>query len=149
MHGGTRGNTAPALRMTRQRRVVLEEVRRFRSHPTAAEVHRLVRKRLPRISLATVYRNLDVLGRCGLVRKLDLCGTRMRFDGDVRDHYHVRCVHCGRIGDVRVKAAGRIEAAPRDAGGYEIVGHRLEFVGICPSCGKKKRVRKSAGKSRS
>jgi Fur family ferric uptake transcriptional regulator len=72
----------------------------------------------------------------------------MHFDGDVRDHYHVRCVHCGRIGDVPVKAADRIEAASRGAGGYEIVGHRLEFVGICPSCGKRKRVRESAGKGR-
>ncbi|MBC2744327.1 MAG: transcriptional repressor, partial [Desulfosarcina sp.] len=48
-------------RMTRQRRVILEEIRRYNNHPAADEIYERVRKQLPRISLGTVYRNLDVL----------------------------------------------------------------------------------------
>ena len=48
----------PNLRMTRQRKVILEELRKVNSHPSADEIYEIVRKRLPRISLGTVYRNL-------------------------------------------------------------------------------------------
>ena len=50
-------------RMTKQRRIILEELRKVRSHPTADEIYAMVRRRLPRISLGTVYRNLDAAGR--------------------------------------------------------------------------------------
>ncbi|HSM74917.1 MAG TPA: transcriptional repressor, partial [Desulfobacterales bacterium] len=51
--------------MTRQRRVILEELRRMNTHPGADEIHEVVRRRLPRISLGTVYRNLDILCELG------------------------------------------------------------------------------------
>jgi Fe2+ or Zn2+ uptake regulation protein len=64
--------------MTRQRRVVLDEVQQAHSHPTAGEVYELVRRRLPRISLATVYRSLEALAGQGLLRKLEMGGTQRR-----------------------------------------------------------------------
>ena len=56
-------------RNTKQRKVIIEELRKFHSHPTADEIHRMVRKRLPRISLGTVYRNLALLSQMGMIRK--------------------------------------------------------------------------------
>ena len=69
-------------------------------HPTADEVYQVVRKRLPRISLGTVYRNLDVLSESGEISRLDRCGAQYRFDGDLEQHYHIRCSSCGRVDDI-------------------------------------------------
>ena len=66
-------------RMTRQRRVILEEIRRTNSHPAADEIYERVRKRLPRISLGTVYRNLDVLCELGEIQRLELSGAMKRY----------------------------------------------------------------------
>ncbi len=93
-----------------------------------------MRRRLPRISLGTVYRNLDLLAEMGKIQKLDLGGGEARFDGNLDAHYHVRCVRCGRVDDVYGLPTGTLLDGPRDAAGYEILGHRLEFVGVCPHC---------------
>ncbi len=126
------------LRMTRQRRAILEALAGMRTHPTAHEVHRMVRRRLPRISLGTVYRNLELLSERGLIGKLEAGGSRRRFDADVREHYHVRCLGCGRVADVSVRLPGSLEGKIRRASDYEIVGHRLEWVGLCPKCTRKR-----------
>src|SRR5688500_2570446 len=86
------------LRLTGPRRVVLEVVRGTDSHPTAERVHEMVRRRLPRVSLGTVYRNLRLLVETGLVKELP--GPHARFDGNATDHHHFTCTECGRIVDV-------------------------------------------------
>ncbi|MEW6532249.1 MAG: transcriptional repressor [Thermodesulfobacteriota bacterium] len=127
-------NQLQPLRMTKQRRLILEELLKTKSHPSADEVYRMVRERLPNISLGTVYRNLELLSESGLILKLELSGVAKRFDGTVEDHYHVRCVQCGQVRDVEVSPLPEIEAAVQDASGYEIFAHRLEFRGLCPLC---------------
>ncbi|MGB6838553.1 MAG: transcriptional repressor [Dehalococcoidia bacterium] len=123
--------------MTRQRQVILEELGKVSSHPTADEVYEMVRQRLPRVSLGTVYRNLEMLSERGMIKKLELGGTRRRFDGNARDHYHVRCIRCGRLEDAPVEPVTAVEDALRRATDYEIIGHRLEFIGLCPQCKKR------------
>ena len=121
-------------RNTRQREVILEELRRSSAHPTATQVYDLVRRRLPKISLGTVYRNLDLLARMDMIQRMETTGAETRFDGDLRPHDHVRCTACGRIDDL---AGPAVEVPPegrRDFAGYQILGHRLEFVGLCPKC---------------
>jgi Fur family ferric uptake transcriptional regulator len=122
--------------MTPQRQAILEELRRLTSHPTADEVHALVRRRLPRVSLGTVYRNLEVLSDSGLIQKLDMGGGQRRFDSSTGIHYHVRCVRCGRVEDAPVEPLTTIDDALRKVSGYEVIGHRLEFIGLCPACRK-------------
>ena len=121
-------------RMTKQRRVILEEVRKLKTHPTANEVYEIVRERLPKISLGTVYRNLDLLSECGEITRLETCGSQYRFDGNTDNHYHVRCVRCGRVDDLDGVSISVPEAVVRRSVDYDIVGHRLEFLGICPQC---------------
>lgn len=120
---------------TQQRRMILEEIRATKAHPTAREVYDAVREHLPHISLATVYRNLHDMADEGVIAKLDLGGTApARFDGDIRPHYHVRCVQCGNVVDMRratVSVARGPEAGPD---GFEILGLELEFRGLCPKC---------------
>ena len=122
------------LRETPQRTVILDELRRLRTHPTADEVYRLVRRRLPRISLGTVYRNLELLAERGVIRKLEFAGGRMRFDGNPRDHYHVRCLRCGRVDDIEGAPPARLEESFRSTNGYKIIGCEVELVGLCPQC---------------
>lgn len=74
----------PQTRMTRQRMVILEELRKVKTHPTADELYAMVRTRMPRISLGTVYRNLDFLTESKEILKLESAGSIRRFDGDTR-----------------------------------------------------------------
>ena len=120
--------------MTRQRRVILEELRKADSHLTADEVYQMVRRRLPRISLGTVYRNLEVLSESGVIRKLELGGSQRLFDGKAGGHYHVRCIRCGRVDDVSGDLSPIISDILRDVSDYEIIGHRLLLTGLCPGC---------------
>ena len=120
-------------RNTRQRRIVLEELRKVTSHPTAAQLCETVRHRLPKISLGTVYRNLDVLSQAGEVAKIVWGGSETRFDGDPTRHYHVRCLGCGSLADAHLPAVD-ISSEDLQRSGYDVLGHRLEFIAVCPKC---------------
>jgi Fur family transcriptional regulator, peroxide stress response regulator len=124
---------ARGKRLTRPRRLILDLVRSTDAHPSAALVYREVRRHLPRVSLATVYRNLRMLAAEGLLsERADAGGTR--FDGNTDPHDHFTCVACGRIYDVPPPAARRV--APRVAfrPGFEVHGQRIEFYGRCDTC---------------
>ena len=122
------------LRMTRQRKVILEELRKVDTHPSADEVYEMVRKRLPRISLGTVYRNLETLSEAGEIQKLERGCNLKRFDGIAQNHYHIRCLHCHRVIDAPAGLDVAVNHDFKTAAGYKILGHRLEFIGICPGC---------------
>lgn len=122
------------LRMTRQRKVILEELCKVDTHPSADEVYAMVRKRLPRISLGTVYRNLEILSENGEIQKLELGCTLKRFDGTTENHYHLRCIRCGRVVDAPAEIDVKIDHDLKDAADFRIIGHKLEFIGVCPRC---------------
>jgi len=122
------------LRMTENRAAILAALGRTRVHPTAEEVHRMVRRSLPRISLGTVYRNLDVLERHGLVRTVDVAGSQRRYDAILEDHHHIVCEKCGRIEDIEVRDTQRLEALLVDGKGYQVHGCTLCFTGVCREC---------------
>ncbi len=121
-------------RKTRQRRVILEELQAVTSHPTAVELYELVRRRLPKVSLGTVYRNLDLLARAGFIAKLEHSGGEARFDANTAEHDHLRCACCGRVDDVMAPPLDFARPEDHDLRGYEVIGHRLEVIGICPRC---------------
>ena len=124
---------ARGLRLTRPRRLILDVVRETDAHPTAAFVYQNVRRRLPRVSLATVYRNLRMLAAEGfLAERTDAGG--LRFDGNTGPHDHFTCLTCGRIYDVpaRDDRGGRRCVAAR--AGFEVLDHRTEYFGRCGMC---------------
>ncbi len=125
------------LRATEQRRVIVEELRRSRCHPTANEIYETVRAKLPRISLGTVYRNLEILSESGEIRKLEMAGSQRRFDGTMENHFHVKCLKCDRVSDAELPLVQEILDSLKELDGYEIVLSHLEFSGICPECRKK------------
>jgi Fur family ferric uptake transcriptional regulator len=125
---------AGKLKMTVQRRVILEEIRKATTHPSAGEFYLAVRRRLADVSIATVYRNLETLAERGLIRRLRRAGAPRRYDGDLRDHYHIVCDRCGSVADVPLEAVDGFLDDVRKVSDYDVRGYRLEFYGLCPSC---------------
>ena len=110
----------PQTRMTRQRMVILEELRKVKTHP----------------SLGTVYRNLDFLTESKEILKLESAGSIRRFDGDTRPHQHVRCRVCGKIGDV-IPPVPTPSVEGVSVEGFTITEARVEYEGICEECARK------------
>ncbi len=124
----------PQMRLTTQRQIILEELGKVTSHPTANEVYDMVRKRLPRIGLGTVYRNLELMSETGLILKLEVGGTQKRFDATVDPHYHIRCLHCGKVDDIDIPVQMDINKTAAEVSHYQILGHHIEFSGLCKEC---------------
>ncbi len=130
------------LRMTNQRELILEELKNSGRHLSADELYERVRRIIPRISLATVYRNLEMLAELGIVTKLEISGRRKRFDYDVGRHDHIFCIVCRRVDNIDLKRTRILPLSLGAEGGYSITGYRLEFAGICPKCQKNQKEKK-------
>jgi len=105
---------AAGLRLTPQRRAVIDVLSGERSHPSAEEVAAQVTHRVPGVSLSTVYKTLHEFANLGLVRELDVPGP-MRFDSEATDHAHIVCSGCGKVADFELPdsvMAALIGAAP-------------------------------------
>ena len=125
------------LRMTNQREIILRELIKSKAHLTADELYDIVKKVMPRISLATVYRNLEILSEAGLIGKLEISGRQKRFDYDVSDHDHIYCAICHRVDNLDIERKSLDTEQLGAAAGYSITGCRLEIIGICPECQEK------------
>ena len=122
------------MRRSRQREVILEVVHSTMDHPTADWVYRQARRRLPRIGLGTVYRNLKRLAEEGRIREIHTGGHPARFDGNTGRHYHIRCLGCGKVNDLPMSVDTRSEEEAGRAMNYRVLGHQLEVQGLCPAC---------------
>ena len=125
-------------RMTSQRKAILEKLRGVTSHPTAEKIYQMVKQELPRISLGTVYRNLEKLAQQGIVIKLGEHGKAARFDADTKNHFHIQCTLCGEISDLRINSPVSNEEVIHKVSGYKLQGYKLEYFGVCPGCNSKK-----------
>ena len=94
----------------------------------------MVRPLLPRISLGTVYRNLDVLTRQGLVRVIEFPGRPRRYDVVTESHYHIVCVRCGNVEDIHLDALPNLGRMVQRSGSFRVLATRLEFEGVCSRC---------------
>lgn len=121
-------------RMTQQRKTILEVLKKTKTHPSADEIYEMVKRKLPRISLGTVYRNLEVLAELGFIQVLELSGSLKRFDWDPNKHYHIRCIRCDRVENAPIAPMHRLENKIYKSTVFEIIGHNLEFTGLCPQC---------------
>ena len=127
-------NDSSMMRLTTQRQIILEELSKVKTHPTASELYDMVRKRLPRIGLGTVYRNLELMAENGMILKLEVGGTQKRFDATTDNHYHIRCSSCGKVDDIDTPVMDELVKSASDSTPYQVIGHHVEFTGICPDC---------------
>ena len=122
-------------RETKQRRIIIEELRKVKTHPNANEVYRMARKKMPDISFATVYRNLKMLRGSGKIMELD-GGRFRRFDGNPDNHYHFSCLKCGRMCDIDEPIAAGLDKKIAKSTGFRVFYHNATFFGKCRSCVK-------------
>ncbi len=121
-------------RKTNQREILLRELTEHPTHPTADELYNKVKLILPRISLATVYRNLERLSQQGLISKISISGRQNRFDAIIKPHNHIFCIQCHRLDNIENNSIYEIILSPQDRKGYSILDYRIEFFGLCPHC---------------
>jgi Fe2+ or Zn2+ uptake regulation protein len=121
-------------RATRQLEAVFQALQGDPSHPFADAIYRRVRKTLPRISLATVYRNLQRLVDDGKIRTV-LLGERVaRYDPETSDHDHFVCEACGRVQDLFLERDRQVDLSPLMRDGYVVTTHTLTVYGMCQGC---------------
>jgi len=120
--------------VTTQRAAVFDYLSGVEHHPTAEEVFLAVKPKLPRISLATVYKNLEALVNCGAVSKLAYGNASARYDIRTDHHYHTRCLKCGKIWDLDVQEGSELLARIKPQKGFEVKDYRLELLGHCREC---------------
>lgn len=122
------------VRLTPQRRAVLDVLRASTDHPTAQDVLDRVRRRAPGIGAATVYRALNLLVAGGQASELDLGNAAARYDANTARHDHVVCLRCGAASDVDAPLPRRLAREVAEMSGFAVTGHDLTFTGLCPTC---------------
>ena len=122
------------LRVTHQRMEIYRELAATEEHPDVDTIYRRVRRRIPMISLDTVYRNLKLLAEKGLISVVGLSEERLRFDANIAPHHHFVCVSCGAIRDFTspVLANLRLPAGAKRLG--KPLSVHLEVKGVCGAC---------------
>ncbi len=127
-------------RQTRQRAAVYAVVSAAHDHPTAEQVHARVRRRLPQVSLGTVYRNLEMLAAQQRVRVVHLADHATRYDGMLEEHDHFLCERCGMVTDLLRPQRIRASSVKLAEAGYTVRTQAVTFYGVCPKCGDPKRA---------
>ncbi|MEJ2547387.1 MAG: transcriptional repressor [Gemmatimonadota bacterium] len=121
-------------RCTPQREAVWEVLSGMRTHPTAEEIFRTVRRRVPAISLATVYNALESFESAGVCQKLTQGEGAARYDIRTDAHHHLQCVDCGRLFDVSGPPLSDWLAAIDTGDEFELLGGQLVLEGRCNAC---------------
>lgn len=120
-------------RNTKQLAVIWDAIKDDKSHPTADQIYDRVRKKLPHISLGTVYRNLQKLVADEKLLVL-MRGRSQHFDPLVQRHHHFICETCDRVYDVVVDNQKEIKPVKLPHEGFKVTSHQLDFYGTCKHC---------------
>lgn len=122
------------VRITPQRKAILEFLASSNEHPTAETIYKAIEDNFPGMSVATVYNNLKLFTKIGLIREMNYGDASSRFDFFTELHYHAICRNCGQITDFYYPGLEDVEMAAGKLTGYNIDSHRLEVYGLCPKC---------------
>lgn len=122
------------FKRTPQRLSILEHLDGNTSHPSAEEIYRVVGKKNPSMSFATVYNTLNTLVQAGAVRELTIDPDRKRYDPDTSSHHHLICLDCKKVVDI--PDAITVDVPRGVARDFTITGNHIEFYGQCAPCRK-------------
>ena len=125
------------VKNSKQRNAIKEYLDSTYEHPTADTVYMHVKEIFPNISLATVYRNLNLLADLGEITKITTPDGGDRFDAKTNPHYHLYCKKCGRIVDLPIPVMDSIDEVAANGYDGEIDSHTIIFYGTCADCKKK------------
>jgi len=123
------------LRLTPQRLAIYRYLANTDTHPTAQAIFEELRPEYPSLSLATVYNTLETLVNLGIINALGSAGDdAVHFDGDLTPHVNLACVSCHRVIDLYSENVGQLENEVAARSGYQILGARVLYYGLCPRC---------------
>ena len=123
-------------RMTPQRRAILSIIEEHEGHLSADEIYYLARRDVPRLSLSTVYRTLDLLKKLDLVAELHLAGDHYRYEAQSEVHQHLVCMNCGKVIEFSCGHCSGVHEGLASEHGFRITGSRVELLGYCEECSK-------------
>jgi len=125
------------MRYSKQRELILKALKDNIVHPTADYLYRILKKQSPELSLATVYRNLNLLAENGVIKKIEGLDGSVHFDHNTHEHYHFICNKCKKIYDIPNEVASGAVKKISGKMGLIIIEHDMVFKGICPECKNK------------
>lgn len=121
---------------SKQREAIVKVLKSTSAHPSAEWIYEKVKKEIPNIGLATVYRNLRLLKKTGEVSEMHASNDTARFDGNTNVHYHFYCDGCGKILDLDEPIDTTIQIRIARRTGLKVTRHNLELGGLCLDCQK-------------
>lgn len=122
------------MNYSRQREKILDTLKNNVVHPTAEYLYEVLQKEKSKISLATLYRNLNQLAENGIIKKIDGLEPSSHYDHNTYGHYHFICDNCKRVFDVSQDIAPDLVKKTEEETGFAVTGHDIVFHGICKDC---------------
>lgn len=126
--------TLAGIKYSRQREAILAYLHSTKEHPTAEKVYMELRAQFPKLSLGTVYRNLNLLAESGEILRLSCGDSTDHFDATVTPHYHFVCRKCDKILDLEMSSLDFIEERAAENFQGKVQGHQVYFYGECEDC---------------
>jgi len=125
------------FKVTPQRLAIYSVLASTKAHPSAEMIFSELQSLYPTMSLATVYKTIDILREIGLVQILNAGEDCFRYDANTDNHPHIRCMACGRVDDVDdmkgIDVPDFVNAVSQNTS-YQVTGQQFYFYGICPVC---------------
>jgi Fur family peroxide stress response transcriptional regulator len=126
--------TEHGIAVTHQRQVLYEVMQGMHGHPSPEEIYAQVRKKVPAISLATVYKNIHLFVESGVFREVSLHHGSQRVEMNHADHHHMVCSRCKAIVDLDEKDLGLLQKRSRLPGGFLVERYSVDVIGVCAKC---------------
>jgi len=125
------------FKVTPQRLAIYKILTMTKTHPSAEMIFSQLQPSYPTMSLATVYKTVDILREIGMIQVLNAGEDSFRYDADTSDHPHVRCMECGRVDDLHdIDFSDFVDGVAKRTS-YRLTGQQFYFYGICPDCQKR------------
>lgn len=123
-------------RETKQRQIVLQELKKLHSHPSAKELHEIIKTNFPEIGLATVYRNLKLLNEQGIIIRLKTKSKEKesRYDAKIEKHCHLICRNCGKVEDICDYQGLTVKSDQIKNSNFKLFTDYIELPGLCQKC---------------
>jgi len=127
------------FKVTPQRLAVYDALQNTTEHPNAEILYKMLLPTYPAMSLATVYKTMEIFDKIGLVQVLNVGEDSYRYDARTDSHPHIRCNKCGRVDDIMGFEDDVILKSIEKLSKYKLTGRQLYFYGECPKCQSKKK----------
>lgn len=122
------------IAVTHQRQVLYEVMKTMHGHPSPEEVYARVKKKVPAISLATVYKNIHLFVESGVFRKMSVHHGSVRVEMNQHAHHHLVCSKCKAIEDIEEDLLGELPKRRKLPGGFLVERYSVDVIGLCASC---------------